>query len=169
VVKARIDEIADEAWDLVEEAGAEGLTMRALASRLGVSAPSLYKHVADRHAIVALVQARALIAGADVMRRAIARHPESPNLPTALAYRRWALKHPHVYRLTNDQQLLRNLLPSGLEEACAAPIVTLAGGDQDRARVLWATAHGLISLELAGRFPPHANLDAAWRQAFENI
>jgi Tetracyclin repressor-like, C-terminal domain len=27
----------------------------------------------------------------------------------------------------------------------------------------WASAHGMIMLELNGRFPPDADLDAAWR------
>jgi hypothetical protein len=27
----------------------------------------------------------------------------------------------------------------------------------------WAAAHGLVSLEIAGRFPPGTDLDAAWR------
>lgn len=29
---------------------------------------------------------------------------------------------------------------------------------------MWAFAHGMIMPELAGRFPPDADVDAAWRQ-----
>ena len=36
-------------------------------------------------------------------------------------------------------------------------------GDQDRARALWALAHGLTLLELDGRFPGDADIDAAWK------
>jgi hypothetical protein len=35
-------------------------------------------------------------------------------------------------------------------------------GDQDRARAIWAFAHGMTILELDGRFPAGADLDAAW-------
>jgi hypothetical protein len=37
-----------------------------------------------------------------------------------------------------------------------------AQGNIDRARALWGLAHGLIALELAGRFPPDADVHAAW-------
>ena len=38
------------------------------------------------------------------------------------------------------------------------------GGDVDLARAAWAFAHGMTILELDGRFPPHADLDAAWER-----
>ena len=28
---------------------------------------------------------------------------------------------------------------------------------------MWAFAHGMVSLEIDGRFPPRADLDEAWR------
>jgi hypothetical protein len=28
---------------------------------------------------------------------------------------------------------------------------------------MWAFAHGMVSLEIDGRFPPQADLDEAWR------
>ena len=40
----------------------------------------------------------------------------------------------------------------------------MADGDEHRARLLWAAAHGLVVLELADRFPPGADLDAAWTE-----
>ena len=30
------------------------------------------------------------------------------------------------------------------------------------ARAAWALAHGLVMLEINGRFPPDADIDAAW-------
>lgn len=41
--------------------------------------------------------------------------------------------------------------------------------DHTRARLAWAAAHGLVSLEIAGRFPPGADLDAAWRRLVEAL
>ncbi|OLF53410.1 TetR/AcrR family transcriptional regulator [Pseudomonas chlororaphis] len=43
-----LDEILATALGLLEEGGTAGLTMRSLASRLGVTPMSLYNHVADR-------------------------------------------------------------------------------------------------------------------------
>lgn len=166
MVKTRAQAIADAAWDLVEAEGAEALTMRRIADALGVSAPSLYKHVDSRDAVVALLQARALTEAADAMRRALARHPERPRLAAVLAYRRWALRHPAIYRITTDRPLLRDRLPDGLEARAAEPVIALADGDPEGARLSWATAHGIISLELAGRFPDDADVDALWERAF---
>jgi hypothetical protein len=35
-------------------------------------------------------------------------------------------------------------------------------GNPVSARACWAFAHGMVILELDGRFPPGADLDAAW-------
>jgi hypothetical protein len=59
-------------------------------------------------------------------------------------------------------RLPRERLPEGLEVWAAEPVVIAAGGDPDRARAAWAFAHGMTILELDGRFPPGADLDAAW-------
>ncbi len=166
MVKPRVEQIADVAWELLDTEGEPGLSMRRIAAALGVSAPSLYKHVTCRDDIVALVQGRTLIEGAAVMRRALRRRSADPGLAAAMAYRRWALAHPAQYTLTYGQPLLRHLLPPGLEDQAAMVVVEHAGGDEITARLMFATAHGLISLELAGRFPDDANLDAVWRAAF---
>jgi AcrR family transcriptional regulator len=161
-----VKEIGDVAWRLLADEGEDALTMRRIADELGVSAPSLYKHIDSKDAIVALIQGRALAEGADAMRRALAKNPHRPRLAAALAYRRWALKHRAQYRVATDRPLLRDRLPDGLEARAAQPTIDLADGDGTLARLMWATAHGIIALELAGRFPPDADLDALWELAF---
>lgn len=49
ITRARV---LDTALRLVNERGADGLTMRALASELDIEAPSLYKHVANKDEIL---------------------------------------------------------------------------------------------------------------------
>jgi TetR/AcrR family transcriptional regulator, tetracycline repressor protein len=44
--------IVQAALDLLDEAGMDGLTVRALASRLGVQAPALYWHVPSKQALL---------------------------------------------------------------------------------------------------------------------
>jgi hypothetical protein len=63
-----------------------------------------------------------------------------------------------------ERPLRRELLEPGVEERAARPLVEAAGGDEAIARAAWAFAHGMTVLELNGRFPPGADLAAAWRE-----
>jgi TetR/AcrR family tetracycline transcriptional repressor len=49
------DEIVTAAVDLLDEAGLEGLTLRRLAGRLGIRAPTLYWHVRDKRELLDLI------------------------------------------------------------------------------------------------------------------
>lgn len=46
------DVIVDAAFAVLDESGADGLTVRAVADRLGVKAPALYWHVRDKQALL---------------------------------------------------------------------------------------------------------------------
>jgi AcrR family transcriptional regulator len=157
---SRRDEILDVAAELLEEEGPDALTMRELAARMGIRAPSLYKHVRHKDDIVAGLQERALI---DMARHLAAADPGLPAL--ADAYRSWARAHPRLYEVATRRPLARERIAAGVESAAAAPIVAASGGDEHLARALWALAHGLVDLELSHRFPPGADLDATWRTA----
>ena len=148
---------------LLETEGPAALTMRRIAAELGIQAPSLYKHYADKRALEAAVIAVALADFGEAMKAGLGEGGDAVSA-VAGAYRAWALQHPHLYRLVNDGPLPRDLLPAGLEVGVAAPLVSVFG-DVTRTRVAWSLAHGLVSLELAGRFPPEADLDAAWAEA----
>jgi len=54
------DAVVDAAVDLLAEVGLEGLSLRRLARELGVSAPTLYWHVADKRTLLDHVAARLL-------------------------------------------------------------------------------------------------------------
>jgi AcrR family transcriptional regulator len=157
----RARQIVAAARELLEREGAEALTMRRLAERLGIRAPSLYKHLPDKTAVESAVIAAGLADLAAVLEEAVAGAAE-PLMALATAYRGFALGHRHLYRLMTDRPLPREQLPAGVEERAAAPVLR-AVGDPDRARAVWAFAHGMVVLELAERFPPGADLDAAWR------
>jgi AcrR family transcriptional regulator len=162
---ARAREIVVAARDLLDEHGAEALTMRRLAERLGIRAPSLYKHLPDKAALEAAVIATGLEDLAEVLEKARRAAPQ-PMAALCAAYRGFALAHPHLYLLMTNRPLPREHLPAGVEDRAAAPVLQ-AVGDLARARALWAFAHGMVELELAGRFPPDADLDAAWRAGIE--
>lgn len=165
---SRRDEIIDAAGRLLERDGKDGLTMRAIASELGIRAPSLYKHIADKRELEIALLAEALQWQTEAFEEVVA-NSDDPVAGIAAAYRTWALEHPHLYTLMNNQPLPRERLPEGLEERAVAPLLEAFGGDMDRARAAWAFAHGMVTLELANRFPGHADLETAWNVGLEGI
>ncbi|WP_254552281.1 TetR/AcrR family transcriptional regulator [Kitasatospora sp. MMS16-BH015] len=125
--------IARAALDLVDEQGSDGLTMRAVAERLGVKAASLYNHVSGREDIL---DGLAELVNAEIDLGALA--ADSP-LPWreglavyARGYRAAFLRHPHTIallarrrvgaerQLLGYETLLAALARAGLTPADAA-------------------------------------------------
>jgi AcrR family transcriptional regulator len=159
----RAREIVAAARELLEAEGPEALSMRRVADRVGIRAPSIYKHLPDKQALEAALVTAGLVEWA-----AAFDGDESPEA-LARAYRGFALAHPHLYRLMTERPLARDRLAPGVEERAAQPIVDAVGGDADLARAVWAFAHGMTILELNGRFPPDADLEAAWAAGMARI
>jgi AcrR family transcriptional regulator len=159
----RAREIVDVARELLEEEGLDALSMRRLADRLGIRAPSLYKHFAGKQALESALVSAGFDEQADLFEQAIAAADE-PLPAVAAAYRQFARDHPHLYRLMTERPLAREKLVPGAEERAGRPVYQAVGEDVDLARAAWAFAHGMTTLELHGRFPPDADLDAAWRR-----
>jgi AcrR family transcriptional regulator len=163
----RAQEIVAVARQLLEEEGHEKLTMRRLADRLGMRAPSLYKHLPDKQALETALISIGFEEWTVAFERAAA--SEDPLTALVAVYRTFAREHPHLYRLMTERRLDRGRLPPGLEERAAAPFVAAVGGDRDAARALWAFAHGMTILELNERFPETADLDAAWMRGAQAL
>ncbi|WP_432250727.1 TetR/AcrR family transcriptional regulator [Streptomyces sanyensis] len=158
----RAAQIVAAARDLLEECGRDHLTMRALAERIGIRAPSLYKHFRNKEAVeAALVEDRLAEMGAAL--HAALRQASGPDrVPVLLdAYRRHARAHPALYRLLTAGPLPREALPDGLEEWAGTPFF-LATEDSYLAQALWSYAHGMVVLELDGRYPEGSELDRTW-------
>ena len=179
---SRKEQIVDVARRLLEEHGPDGVTMRAIAERLDIRAPSLYKHIRDKGELEAALAAQGLVEQSVAFDEALAAvsggdgdgdgdgdgHADAV-AAIAGAYRRWALDNPRLYELMTANPLPRDQLPPGVEEAAVAPLLTAVGGDGDLARALWAFAHGMVSLELAGRFPPGSDLGPAWENGLRRL
>lgn len=159
---ARARQLVAAGRELLEEGGPEALSMRRLADRVGIRAPSIYKHLLDKEELETALVADGLREFAEACEAAVD-GADDPLVALAGAYRAFARAHPHLYRLINDRPLPRDRLPAGLEERAATPLLVAVGGDPDRARAAWAFAHGMVMLELTDRFPAGADLDAAWR------
>jgi AcrR family transcriptional regulator len=161
VLSPRAREIVAVARELVQTEGLDALSMRRLADRLGIRAPSIYKHFSDKqaleNAVISVVldeqgaRFAAAVAGADDPVRALVG-----------VYREFARGQPHLYRLVTERLVDRAGLAPGVEERSRRPIVDAVGGDVHLARAFWAFAHGMTILELDQRFAPDADLEAAW-------
>ena len=149
------------ARDVLEREGPDALTMRRIAEVMGIRAPSLYKHVPGKDALEVAIT----IAGFEEAAAAFEAATDGAAEPLAAfvrAYRAFARRHPHVYRLMTDRPLPRADLPPGLEERTAAPLQR-ATGSPARARAAWAFIHGMVLLELTHRFPDDGVTEQAWQ------
>jgi AcrR family transcriptional regulator len=155
-------QIVAAARELLEQQGPAALTMRRLADRLGIRAPSLYKHLPDKAALEAAIIETGFEDAAAAFEQALDGATE-PLASLAAAYRSFALAHPHLYRLMTDQPLPRDRLPPGLEDRTAAPLLH-ATGDPQLARAVFAFAHGMVLLELTRRLPADGDPQAAWEE-----
>jgi AcrR family transcriptional regulator len=162
----RAHEIVDAALEILEEEGADGLSMRRVAERVGIRAPSIYKHLADKQALEAAIISVGFERLADAGEAALL-DADEPVAVLARVYRQFATGHPHLYRLMTERELRRDLLTPGVEARASLLVVEAMGQNADLARAAWAFAHGMTILELNNRFPPGADLDAAWDQGIQ--
>jgi AcrR family transcriptional regulator len=152
--------ITAAAREILETDGYDTLTMRRLADAVGIRAPSLYKHFPDRAAAeLALIEV-AFEEAAEAIGVALKRDGATL-IALGRAYRSYAVAHPELYQLMTRGPLDRERLQPGLEARAAEPLNRVVR-DPDLARAAWAFAHGMTILELDGRFPATADLDAAW-------
>jgi AcrR family transcriptional regulator len=162
----RAREIVEIALELLEEGGADGLSMRRLGERIGIRAPSIYKHLADKQELEAAIISVGFEQQADAFETAM-QDAFDPLDALARAYRAFANGHPHLYRLMTEHELHRELLTPGVEARAGRTVYEAVGRDADLARAVWAFAHGMTILELDRRFPADADLDAAWSRGIQ--
>jgi AcrR family transcriptional regulator len=96
--------IKDAAWRQIGESGASSLSLRGIARELGITAPAIYNYFPDRDALVTTLVSDAYASFGDWQIDAMNSIPgpgkEIDRLrATGLAYRAWALDHPHRYML----------------------------------------------------------------------
>jgi len=170
---SRRAQIVSAARQLLEEDGPEALSMRNVAAEIGIRAPSLYEHVADKRALESAIIATGLHEQGEALRAALAAEAGAGADPlTAIAqtWRRWARDHPHVYGLIYLRDLDRSDDAVAAAELYAGgPLREICGGDLVTARVIWAYAHGMVNLELTDRFPPGTDVEALWVRGLDAL
>jgi AcrR family transcriptional regulator len=170
------DAIVAAARDILEVDGLEAMTMQAVADRVGVRAPSLYKRVADRPALIRAVTASITedLAVALAPPR-VGRDPRADLRAMTRRYRAFVQANPAGYALlfarlepdARPDEAVLAALGTPIIEACGR----LVGPERalEAARTVVAWAHGFTSLELAGGFRLVGDLDAAYTTGIELI
>lgn len=154
-------------------ASPDAMSMRAVADAVGVTAPSIYRHFADKDELLTAVvvevfeelDAAMLAAGEGIT------SPLERLHAYGLAYVRFAMAHPEQYRLaTMDpcprpgvdvvlQQGAWMHLAGTVEECIAAGV--LAGDPLEVTLDLWAAVHGLAALMIVKPFLPWGDPEQA--------
>lgn len=164
---ARSEELLRIALEVLERDGLERLSVGQIARTARIKTPSLYKHFSGKREIeLGLIEIgfeRFIEATRTALDNLGPRASRRRKITAFVqAYRAFGLARPELYRLMNDRPLPRDLLSPEIEAEAMRDYLSLVP-DRDRARSFWAWAHGLLSLEIAGRFPDDADLDAAWQ------
>jgi len=151
--------LIDAALELLQAREADDLSLREVARAVGVSPTAVYRHFPDKGALLNALAAEGLgrLAAAQHAAAEAAGGGERGFIATGVAYVRFALANPALFRLTFGATAARNILdaPEHVPDAMAflranaAEAATAFGGD---ARVIaisaWSIAHGLATLIL---------------------
>jgi AcrR family transcriptional regulator len=162
--------VVAEAVRLVDEVGPQRLTLAALAQRFGVALPSLYKHVAgldDLHGRLAVVAARDL--GAALRRAATGKAGADATAAVAVAYRRYARRHPGCYGYLlrprpGDEEHARVSaeILDVLFDVLAGYGITREQDAVDATRFLRSALHGWVALETGEGFAMSRSADRSF-------
>lgn len=145
--------------DLLESRAADDLSLREVARAVGVSATAVYRHFPDKDALLDALASEGLgrLAKAQHAAADAAGGGEDGFIATGIAYVRFAIDNPALFRLTFGATAARNILevPEHVPDAMAFlrqnahAAAEAFGGD---ARVIairaWSIAHGLATLIL---------------------
>jgi AcrR family transcriptional regulator len=166
------DVVVAEAERMADEVGLENVTMAALAQRLGVRQPSLYKHVASLPALRRAVGLRTTTALTEALARAaVGRSGAEALLAMALAFRQWVKAHPGRYqagqRAPEPGDTAYETAAAGILELFGSVLSPFHLSDDDTIdaiRSLRAAMHGFVSLELLGGFAMPLDIDRSYER-----
>ena len=158
------DRVCDVATRLFIERGPQNVTMRQIASSLGVSPMTPYRYFQDKDDILATVRAEAFHRFSASLEQAVAEAPDARAKARAVgdAYVNFAKTYPAAYQLIfsftqpNEERYpelrqanarAQETMVAYVREMIAAGL--LEGDAQLIGYMFWATLHGIVVLELA--------------------
>lgn len=176
------DRIVRAAAQLLEERGISGVTMRAVAERVGYSATTIYHHYANKDDLLDHAVVQGLEWFVASTSQADTGEPGAERLrATSRSYVDWGVRNPAMYRLMFEQRLPRPAEGAELErrrrgwamqremladimahEPAATPPEDLGTA----ADLVFVSLHGITSLAISGRlWGPAVGLDETRRRA----
>jgi AcrR family transcriptional regulator len=176
--------LLDEALQMIQHDGVEGLTLRAIGLRLGVSRTALYRHFADKRALLSVVATE----GFRMLRERLVEAWGSGGVrgfnATGVAYIRFAMANPSHYRVMfggfvddapRDEELTREA--TAAFQTLVDSIVALQKEGAVRkddplqlARFIWAAVHGISMLIIDSQLPhQQSQIDDLIQFAVEHI
>lgn len=155
------------ALEILRDQGDTAISLRALAKQLGVSAPALYRHFADRESLLA---ALAVTGFEELRERLLAvdqRVPRRALIDIGLVYVGFAQDESNLYRLMFGGRVLPKGAHPKLDEAGHAAFKvledTIARAQQvgylkpmpvaQMTAAAWSLVHGLAQLTIDGHLP----------------
>jgi AcrR family transcriptional regulator len=160
------DRIVSAARDLFLRHGPEGVSMRAVAGRVGLTPMALYRHFRSKEALHDALVEQGHTIFLQYLQRALAESSPAARLArSGFEYLNFALEHRQDYRMMfmasaphraapgapswRDVATFRFLVDR-IREASAAGLMR-TDDPEDTALSVWAHVHGLVSLHLANR------------------
>jgi AcrR family transcriptional regulator len=164
------DRIVAEAAAVADQCGLSRLTLAAIAQRLGVALPSLYKHVSGLDGVLrelAILGMRDL--GTRMSRAAMGRSQKSALDAVSHAYRQFATERPGLYESTMrapkpDDEEHTAVSRDALEVAIAVMrSYGIDGVDAVHAiRIYRSALHGFVAQEASGAFGMPESVDESF-------
>jgi AcrR family transcriptional regulator len=177
------ERILAEARELFLARGLEGFSMRALAERVGISAPAIYRHFEDKDALLATLIDSSFSTFSSYLGRALSGStPLERFRRCGEAYFAFALENPRAYRLmflTDCRELGLVRISREIDERARGTFLFLVdrirecidagifppGDPTPLALFVWSQVHGLSSLWLLAQLEDKLDLEGLWQMA----
>lgn len=177
--------LLDEALDTIRTGGVDALTLREIGARLGVSRTALYRHFADKRALLAAVATE----GFRMLRKRLiaaweeGKYGDAAFHAMGVAYVHFAVDNASHYRvmfggfvdpdahdpeLADEAQRAFRALVNAVAELQRAGIF-LRDDTLLMARHTWALVHGIALLAIDGLLPDKAAVDELMRYSFQRL
>ena len=148
--------LLDAALEMLDQEGAEGVGLRELARKVGVSPAAPYRHFKSRQALLEAVATEGFRRFSAMMAAKEADYAEAEQFPAmAEAYVRFALVQPALFRLMFSRQIdkqgnrvLREAAVEAYGSLARAAAREVPDAPSEGAVIAWSFVHGLSMLLL---------------------
>ena len=177
--------LLDEALVIIGAEGVDALTLREIGARVGVSRTALYRHFADKQALLTAVATEGFHALREQLVAAWEEGGRGPAGSRAMgvAYVRFAVANASHYRVMFSRFVDPRPQDAGLAAEAGGAFQALVDAvaalqrngflrDDDAvlmARYVWAVVHGVAMLAIDGQLPEPGGVEELMRYALERL